>query len=159
MNVKRVLRVLVVGAACVGLVGCDWIKSWFSSSSAPIPVNITVGGGEVPCPLANVRLYNVSASVTTTSGQTLVDVSVEVACVMSGQRTPIPNVTLKVSGATLQPDASLGPTDADGKASRSYASSEAAAALVGRSFELRVVGSDGNPHPTSPATMVRVTQQ
>ena len=159
-HLQRAFRLSVVAAVCLGLVGCDWIRSWFSSgATTPIPVNITVVGGTSECPLGNVRLFNTTATVSVTGGQTVVAVAVMVECVMSAQRTPMQGVTLKVSGTPLQPDDGLGPTNSEGKAERNFASSEPVASLVGRSFELRVVGSDGNPYPTSPATTVTVTQQ
>lgn len=159
MKARHIGILLATTIACLSLGGCDFLKSLFGGGGAPAPVKVTITGGNLECPLGNVRLVTPAVSVTTTSGQTLVNVSVDVFCVAGGARTPIPGVTLSVSGATLQPANTLGPTDANGKASRTFASGEQATSLVGRTVELQVVDGTGTAYPTSPATTVTITSQ
>ena len=163
MNTKGVCLFVAASIACISLSGCDW--SWLpwnwgsGGGTATTTLNITVSGGDMQCPLANVRLSNASVKVSTSGGYNFVEVSVDVACVMSGTRNPMPGVTLGVSGVPLQEPPTLGPTDENGHASGRFTSETAASSLSGQSAELRVVGSDGNAHSTSPAATVTVTEQ
>jgi hypothetical protein len=121
-----------------------------AATPKPVPLTVTISGGQPSCPVANVKLTNATASVTTTSGQTLLSVSITVECDQDGKLVPVKGAMLVIGGIAsviLQPNRDLGPTDDQGVASKNYTSSSAASDLANMPVSIDIKGSDGNNYP------------